>query len=74
MKVIEINKYGTAEVLTYKEDITKPEVGSYKILVHNKATRVNPVDILKRGGYGRQIFEMKCQNKFPWIMGRIYCY
>ncbi len=33
------------------------------------ATSVNPIDVMKRNGYGRPIFEKKRQRKFPWILG-----
>jgi NADPH:quinone reductase-like Zn-dependent oxidoreductase len=69
MKAIEINNYGSTEVLQYKENVAIPGFGSNDILVHNKVTSVNPVDIAKCEGYGKPIFEKKRQVKFPWIMG-----
>lgn len=69
MNAIIINEYGSTDVLQYKKDIPMPEIGAYDILVHNKATSVNPVDTLKRNGYGWPIFEKKRNVKFPWILG-----
>lgn len=69
MKAIEINEYGSADVLLYKEDSLKPQIGDYEILVRNKASSVNPVDTLKREGYGYPVFEKKRRQKFPWILG-----
>lgn len=69
MKAIVINEYGSTDVLQYKEDVPMPEIGPNDILVRNKATSVNPVDTLKRDGYGWPIFEKKRPIKFPWILG-----
>jgi len=69
MKAIIINEYGSTEVLKFREDFPTPKIGPHDVLVHNKATSVNPVDTLKREGYGWPVFEKKRQTKFPWIMG-----
>lgn len=69
MKAVEINQYGSSDVLHYKKDVAKPKIGCNDVLVHNKATSVNPIDIAKREGYGKPLFELKRQENFPWIMG-----
>lgn len=69
MKAVEINEYGPVEVLTVNERAPMPEIAPHEVLIRNKATSVNPIDALKRTGYGRVIFEKKRRPKFPWIMG-----
>lgn len=69
MRAVEINQYGSTDVLCFNESAPTPEPGPNDILVRNKATSVNPVDLLKRDGYGWPVFEKKRQVKFPWILG-----
>lgn len=69
MKAIIINKYGSTDALEYKENVDIQELGAKDILVGNRATSVNPVDILKTAGYGSPFFEKKRKLKFPWILG-----
>ncbi|BBO75555.1 NADPH:quinone reductase [Desulfosarcina widdelii] len=69
MKAITINSYGSSEVLNLDTRQPLPVVGPHDILVRNKATSVNPIDVMKREGYGRPVFEKKRQVKFPWILG-----
>ncbi len=63
MKAVIINKYGSPEVLEYK-DIEQPQIKSDQILVKVRATSVNPIDWKIRKGIVPLI-----GNKFPMILG-----
>jgi len=69
MKAVEINEYGPVNVLKVNESVPIPDIAPNEVLIHNKATSVNPVDTRKRIGYGRSIFVKKRRREFPWIMG-----
>ncbi len=69
MKAVEINRYGPAGVLSLNENVPMPEIAPDEVLVQNRASSVNPIDTLKRTGYGRSIFARKRRREFPWIMG-----
>lgn len=69
MKAVEINEYGPVDVLKVNENVPTPDIAPNEVLIRNKATSVNPVDTLKRIGYGRAIFVKKRRREFPWIMG-----
>ena len=56
MKAVTINSYGNSSVLNI-EDIPIPETKSNEVLVQVKYSSINPIDIMKREGYGRRIFE-----------------
>ncbi|WP_228409511.1 NADP-dependent oxidoreductase [Radiobacillus deserti] len=63
-KAVIINQYGSKEVL---EDgtVTLPELGENQVLVHAKATSINPIDWKLREGYLKQMFDWE----FPIILG-----
>ncbi len=46
MKAITINIYGSAEVLDLRTGLPIPKVGPHDILIRNKATSVNPIDVM----------------------------
>lgn len=69
MKAITINTYGSSEVLELDIRQPLPMVGPHDILVRNRASSVNPIDVMKREGYGRPVFEKKREVKFPWVLG-----
>ena len=69
MKAVEINGYGHVGVLSLNENAPMPRIGPREVLVQNRASSVNPIDALKRTGYGRSIFNKKRRREFPWIMG-----
>ena len=39
------------------------------MLVRVKASSVNPIDLMKREGYGKAIFEKQRKDRFPWVLG-----
>ena len=69
MKAVEINAYGTVNVLKLNENVPVPDIAPNEVLIHNRASSVNPIDTLKRTGYGRSIFVKKRRREFPWILG-----
>ena len=68
MKAVTINSYGNSSVLNI-EDIPIPETKSNEVLVQVKYSSINPIDIMKREGYGRRIFEKQRKPLFPWVIG-----
>lgn len=69
MKAVEINAYGSVDVLKVNENVPVPDIAPNEVLIHNRASSVNPIDTLKRTGYGRSIFAKKRRREFPWILG-----
>ena len=64
-----INKYGNESVLNYQTDLKTPQPKPNQVMVEVHASSVNPLDLMKREGYGAIIFEKQRQNKFPWVLG-----
>jgi NADPH:quinone reductase-like Zn-dependent oxidoreductase len=62
MKAVRMADFGGADVLKY-EDAPKPTVGAGEVLIHVKASGVNPVDWKLRDGMGRGML------KPPFILG-----
>jgi len=69
MKAVVINAYGPVDVLKLNADVPVPDIAPNEVLIHNRASSVNPIDTLKRTGYGRSIFVKKRRREFPWILG-----
>ena len=69
MYAITINEYGDESKLIKQEGIPVPEPKSNQVLIKVKASSVNPIDLMKREGYGKVIFEKQRKNAFPWILG-----
>ncbi len=69
MKAVSISNYGSSSVLKFGENVETPTPTSTQVLVKVKATSVNPIDVMKREGYGRTIFEKQRSFRFPWILG-----
>lgn len=69
MKAVEINAYGPVNVLKVNQNAPVPDIAPNEVLIHNKASSVNPIDTLKRTGYGHSIFVKKRRREFPWILG-----
>lgn len=65
MKVIQIKKYGSNDVVEVNETAPAPSLSSGKILVNIKASGVNPVDWKIREGYMQQIMPLQ----FPSTLG-----
>ena len=51
MNAIVLYEHGGPEKLVYKTDFPQPSVGTDEVLINVKATGVNRVDLLVRGGY-----------------------
>jgi alcohol dehydrogenase len=65
MKSVQINRYGSSEVLEINQSAPEPKVSVGKVLVMIKAAGVNPVDWKIREGYMRQ----RIQLQFPSTLG-----
>lgn len=68
MRAIEINAYGDRDVLRLNPQSPDPVVGKDEVLIRLHATAVNPVDAVRRSGYGKRVFELK-GAKLPIILG-----
>ncbi len=69
MRAVVISKYGDSSVLEHRRNIEIPKPKQNQVLIENKATSINPIDLMKREGYGKEVFEKIRKNKFPWILG-----
>ncbi len=65
MKAIRANHFGGPDVLVF-EDVPRPKASSGEVLVHVRATGVNPIDWKIRSGMVKEIYPVE----FPWIPGR----
>jgi NADPH:quinone reductase-like Zn-dependent oxidoreductase len=66
---VTLREYGDESKLKLEEGLTVPEPKSNQVLVKVSASSVNPLDLMKREGYGKSIFEKQRKNIFPWIIG-----
>ena len=64
-----IRDYGDESSIVLENDIPIPNPKPNQILIEVKASSVNPIDLMKREGYGRTIFEKQRMRHFPWILG-----
>lgn len=64
MKTMVIERYGSADVLQYKE-VESPKIKPSELLVKVHATSVNPLDWKVRQG----MLKWLISNKFPKILG-----
>jgi alcohol dehydrogenase len=65
MKSVQINRYGSSEVVEVNKDMPEPTVSAGKVLVNVKAAGVNPADWKIREGYFQQMIPLQ----FPSTMG-----
>ena len=66
---ITLREYGDETKLSLEDGLTVPEPKPNQVLVKVYASSINPLDLMKREGYGRTIFEKQRKNIFPWIIG-----
>ena len=66
---VTLREYGDETKLKLEDGLIVPEPKPNQILVKVSASSVNPLDLMKREGYGRSIFEKQRKNIFPWIIG-----
>ena len=64
-----IENYGDESIFKIDESVILPEPKQNQVLVKIKASSVNPIDLMKREGYGSAIFEKQRRQNFPWILG-----
>ena len=69
MNAAVIENYGDESTFKIDESVILPEPKQNQVLVKIKASSVNPIDLMKREGYGSAIFEKQRKQKFPWILG-----
>ncbi|KAH3736424.1 reticulon-4-interacting protein 1 homolog, mitochondrial-like [Dreissena polymorpha] len=78
MKAWYIYQYGGNEELTLSEEAKIPEITSPKdLLIEIQAASVNPIDVVMRGGYGRNLINKMrtwlgrgSGSEFPLTLGR----
>ena len=74
MRAILVSAYGTAaDALHYTEDFKMPRPKRGEVLVRQLASSVNIIDIARRSGYGRQVFELRYGVRLPFIPGEDVC-
>ena len=66
---IPICRYGDSSVFEQIIDLPIPGINRNQVLVKIKSTSVNPIDLMKREGYGKTIFEKQRKQLFPWVLG-----
>ena len=64
-----ICRYGDSSVFEQINELPIPSTNRNEVLVKVKSTSVNPIDLMKREGYGKTIFEKQRKQLFPWILG-----
>ena len=64
-----IENYGDESIFKIDESVILPEPKQNQVLVKVNASSVNPIDLMKREGYGSAIFEKQRRQNFPWILG-----
>ena len=69
MYAVTIKEYGDEAKLKLENNVVMPQPKSNQVKVRVKASSVNPIDLMKRTGYGRAIFEKQRKTLFPWILG-----
>jgi len=70
MKAMVINQYGPAEeVFELADNMPVPTIKDHQILVRNISVSVNPIDVHRRAGYGRDLFARYRKPEFPYILG-----
>ena len=72
MYAITLREYGDETKLKLEDGLAVPEPKPNQILVKVSASSVNPLDLMKREGYGKSIFEKQRKHIFPWIIAVSY--
>ena len=63
---VTLREYGDESKLKLEEGLAVPEPKSNQVLVKVLASSVNPLDLMKREGYGKSIFEKQRKHIFPF--------
>ena len=67
-----INRYGDASVFEASKELSTPSVNANEVLIKIKSSSVNPIDLMKREGYGKTIFEKQRKNYFLGFLEVMY--
>ena len=68
-----INKYGNESVLNYQTDLKTPQLKPNQVMVEVHSSSVNPLDLMKREGYGAIILKNK-DKIISWVrLGFLRC-
>lgn len=62
-------RYGDASNFEISDSLLRPTPSSNQVLVNIHSSSVNPIDIMKREGYGKTVFEKQRRSNFPWVLG-----
>ena len=62
-------RYGDASNFEISDSLLRPTPSSNQVLVNIHSSSVNPIDLMKREGYGKAIFEKQRRSNFPWVLG-----
>ena len=63
-----ISRYGDSSVFEQITELPIPGINRNQVLVKIKSTSVNPIDLMKREGYGKTIFEKQRKQLFPCLL------
>tara|TARA_B110000014_G_C20126032_1_gene599900 strand:- start:6030 stop:7058 length:1029 start_codon:yes stop_codon:yes gene_type:complete len=69
MKTAQLRCYGDSSCFEILDTESKIILGPKELLISIKATSINPIDVMKREGYGKSIFEKQRKILFPWVLG-----
>ncbi len=70
MRALRLERFGPAEeALRLVEDAPPPDLGRDDVLIRVVASSVNPIDCLRRNGYGRNLFARR-GAALPLVLGR----
>ena len=71
MRAAVLREYGPAgSTLHIESDYPEPTPGPGQVLVHVRASSVNPIDVRISGGYGRNALKARAGLEPPLILGR----
>jgi NADPH:quinone reductase-like Zn-dependent oxidoreductase len=70
MRAMVLHRFAPAGAGMRLEEVPTPEPGPGEALVRVHASSVNPIDVRRSGGYGRNVFAARGNVRLPLILGR----
>ena len=71
MRAVMAREFGAAERSLYLDpNASMPAIGKRDVLVRVAASSVNPIDCMRRAGYGRRLFGLRGAATLPLLLGR----